>query len=149
MGKRIRSAPPTRTGVHMPLNIEEAAKLYGNRFLTEDAPANEFPAGGMSALDAMRLVDEELVLEGDPWRNLATFVTTWMEPEAQRIVAENLYRNFIDHAEYPISAEIEHRCIRILAALYHAPGETTGCRTQGSSEAIMPGAPSPRWAGQE
>ena len=70
-----------------PLNPEQAAKLYGNRFLTEDAPAKDFPASGMPALDAMRLVDEELVLEGDPWRNLATFVTTWMEPEAERIVS--------------------------------------------------------------
>jgi glutamate decarboxylase len=124
---------------------EESAALYGARFLIEDAPAKEFPADGMAALDAMRLVDEELVLEGDPWRNLATFVTTWMEPEAQRIVAENLHRNFIDHAEYPISAEIEQRCIRMLADLYHAPGETTGCRTQGSSEAIMLGALSLKW----
>jgi glutamate decarboxylase len=128
-----------------PLSADEAAKFYGARFLTEDAPAKEFPAGGMSALDAMRLVDEELVLEGDPWRNLATFVTTWMEPEAQRIVAENLYRNFIDHAEYPISAEIEQRCVRMLADLFHAPGETTGARTQGSSEAIMLGALSLKW----
>src|ERR1043165_3275463 len=124
---------------------EDSAKLYGNRFLAEDAPAGDFPAAGMSALDAMRLVDEELVLEGDPWRNLATFVTTWMEPEAQRIVSENLHRNFIDHAEYPISAEIEQRCIRMLADLYNAPGETTGCRTQGSSEAIMLGALSLKW----
>jgi glutamate decarboxylase len=130
-------------------SAEEAAKLYGNRFLTEDAPDREFPAIGMPALDAMRLVDEELVLEGDPWRNLATFVTTWMEPEAQRLIAENLYRNFIDHAEYPISAEIEQRCIRMLADLYHAPGETTGCRTQGSSEAIMLGALSLKWKWKE
>jgi len=129
----------------MSKSSRDDATLYGSRFLTEDAPAKEFPAGGMSALDAMRLVDEELVLEGDPWRNLATFVTTWMEPEAQRIIAENLYRNFIDHAEYPISAEIEQRCIRMLADLYHAPGETTGCRTQGSSEAIMLGALSLKW----
>jgi glutamate decarboxylase len=127
------------------LSPHEAAMLYGNRFLTEDAPANEFPDSGMSALDAMRLVDEELALEGDPQRNLATFVTTWMEPEAQRIIAENLYRNFIDHAEYPISAEVEQRCIRMLADLYHAPGETTGARTQGSSEAIMLGALSLKW----
>ena len=123
--------------------------LYGSRFLIEDAPDGPFPESGMSALDAMRLVDEEMVLEGDPWRNLATFVTTWMEPEAQRIVAENLYRNFIDHAEYPISAEIEQRCIRMLADLYHAPGETTGCRTQGSSEAIMLGALSLKWKWKE
>src|SRR3954466_11616883 len=127
----------------------EKAAMYGGRFLTEDAPDKEFPAGGMAALDAMRMVDEELVLEGDPWRNLATFVTTWMEPEAQRIVAENLHRNFIDHAEYPISAEIEQRCIRMLADLYHAPGETTGCRPQGSSEAIMLGALSLKWKWKE
>jgi glutamate decarboxylase len=126
-------------------SIDEAAMLYGNRFLTEDAPDGDFPASGMSALDAMRLVDEELALEGDPQRNLATFVTTWMEPEAQRIIAENLHRNFIDHAEYPISAEVEQRCIRMLADLYHAPGETTGARTQGSSEAIMLGALSLKW----
>ena len=126
-----------------------AQALYGNRFLTEDAPDGPFPAEGMAALDAMRMVDEELVLEGDPWRNLATFVTTWMEPEAQRIIAENLHRNFIDHAEYPISAEIEQRCIRMLADLYHAPGETTGARTQGSSEAIMLGALSLKWKWKE
>jgi glutamate decarboxylase len=135
--------------MNQPQNPEDAAKLYGNRFLTEDAPAKDFPESGMSALDAMLLVDEELVLEGDPWRNLATFVTTWMEPEAKRIVSENLHRNFIDHAEYPISAEIEQRCIRMLANLYHAPGETTGCRTQGSSEAIMLGALSLKWKWKE
>ena len=132
-----------------PLTPDQAAALYGNRFLTEDAPDREFPSGGMSALDAMRLVGEELALEGDPQRNLATFVTTWMEPEAQRIIGDNLYRNFIDHAEYPISAEIEQRCVRMLADLYNAPGETTGCRTQGSSEAIMLGALSLKWKWRE
>ena len=124
---------------------DDPAFLYGNRFLVEDAPARDFPACGMSALDAMRLVGEELAVEGDPQRNLATFVTTWMEPEAQRIIAENLHRNFIDHAEYPISAEIEQRCVRMLADLFNAPGETTGARTQGSSEAIMLGALSLKW----
>jgi glutamate decarboxylase len=128
-----------------PARGEDAAMLYGTRFLTEDAPDTDFPARGMSALDAMRLVDEELALEGDPNRNLATFVTTWMEPEAHRLISENLYRNFIDHAEYPISADVEQRCIRMLADLYHAPGETTGARTQGSSEAIMLGALSLKW----
>ena len=85
------------------------------------------------------------MLDGDPQRNLATFVTTWMEPEAQRIIAESLHRNFIDHAEYPRTAEIEQRCIRMLADLFHAPGETTGARTQGSSEAIMLGALALKW----
>jgi glutamate decarboxylase len=122
-----------------------AAALYGNRFLVDEVPTTDFPEVGMAAQDAMRLVSEELTLEGDPQRNLATFVTTWMEPEARRIIASNLHRNFIDHAEYPQTAEIEQRCIRMLAELYHAPGETVGARTQGSSEAIMLGALSLKW----
>src|SRR4249920_2522896 len=125
--------------------LDELARQYGNRFLLEPAPDNTLPEHGMRAVDAMRLIGEELVLDGIPMRNLATFVTTWMEPEAQRIIHENLFRNFIDHAEYPQTAEIEQRCIRMLANLYHAPGETTGTRTQGSSEAIMLGALSLKW----
>ena len=121
------------------------AREYGNRFLLEPAPDYALPKNGMRAVDAMRLIGEELVLDGIPMRNLATFVTTWMEPEAQRVIAENLHRNFIDHAEYPQTAEIEQRCIRMLAHLFHAPGETTGARTQGSSEAIMLGALSLKW----
>ena len=125
--------------------LDALAAQYGNRFLLEPAPDNQLPKHGMRSLDAMRLIGEELVLDGIPMRNLATFVTTWMEPEAQRVIAENLHRNFIDHAEYPQTAEIEQRCIRMLADLFHAPGETTGARTQGSSEAIMLGALSLKW----
>jgi glutamate decarboxylase len=124
---------------------DAVASRYGNRFITEEVPAKRFPDVGMGAQDAMRLVAEELTLDGDPQHNLATFVTTWMEPEAQRIIAANLHRNFIDHAEYPRTAEIEQRCIRMLADLFHAPGETTGACTQGSSEAIMLGALSLKW----
>jgi glutamate decarboxylase len=122
---------------------------YGNAFLLSDAPDHQLPKEGMSPGDAMRLLDEELIADGIPARNLATFVTTWMEPEAQRVIAENLHRNYIDHAEYPLTAEIEQRCIRMLAHLYHAPGETTGTRTQGSSEAIMLGALSLKWKWRE
>jgi glutamate decarboxylase len=129
----------------MPPISDADAALFGNRFATQEVPSREFPDAGMSAVDAMRLVGEDLALEGDPARNLATFVTTWMEPEAQRIIAANLHRNFIDHAEYPRTAEIEQRCIRMLADLFHAPGVTTGARTQGSSEAIMLGALSLKW----
>jgi glutamate decarboxylase len=125
--------------------LDARAARYGNRFLLEPAPDNRLPERGMPAVDAMRLMAEELVLDGMPARNLATFVTTWMEPEARRVIGENLHRNFIDHAEYPQTAEIEQRCIRMLADLFHAPGETTGARTQGSSEAIMLGALSLKW----
>ena len=129
--------------------LDALAQNYGNRFLLEPAPDNQLPKLGMRSIDAMRLIEEDLVLDGIPMRNLATFVTTWMEPEAQRIITENLHRNFIDHAEYPQTAEIEQRCIRMLADLFNAPGETTGARTQGSSEAIMLGALSLKWKWRE
>ncbi|HEY6887336.1 MAG TPA: glutamate decarboxylase, partial [Solirubrobacter sp.] len=128
-----------------PAPTNGATSRYGNEFLLTDAPDHRLPQTGMPADDAMRLVGEELVLDGIPFRNLATFVTTWMEPQAQRVIADNLHRNYIDHAEYPQTAEIEQRCIRMLADLFNAPGETTGTRTQGSSEAIMLGALSLKW----
>jgi glutamate decarboxylase len=145
---RSTPTPKVSDGGAQPLLIEQLdalAQQYGNRFLLEPAPDHRLPEHGMAAVDAMRLIGEELVLDGIPMRNLATFVTTWMEPEANRVIAENLHRNFIDHAEYPQTAEIEQRCIRMLADLFHAPGETTGARTQGSSEAIMLGALSLKW----
>jgi glutamate decarboxylase len=114
-------------------------------WITEGAPDRVIPEEPMAAIAAMRLVDEELAVEGIPERNLATFVTTWMEPEARLVIEQNLHRNFIDHAEYPQTFEIQQRCIRMLAELFHAPGETTGTSTQGSSEAIMLGALSLKW----
>jgi glutamate decarboxylase len=125
--------------------IERLESRYGNRFLLEPAPDKQLPRSGMGADEAMRLIGQEMVLDGLPMRNLATFVTTWMEPQANRVIEESLHTNFIDHAEYPQTAEIEQRCIRMLAHLFHAPGETTGARTQGSSEAIMLGALSLKW----
>jgi glutamate decarboxylase len=122
---------------------------YGTKILRHKPPDGKLPEHGMPAVDAMRLLGEDLVLDGIPMRNLATFVTTWMEPEAQRVIAENLHRNYIDHAEYPQTAEIEQRCIRMMADLFNAPGETTGTRTQGSSEAIMLGALSLKWKWRE
>jgi glutamate decarboxylase len=137
------ATPPTNGWLTR--ELDALAREYGNRFLHEPAPDHRLPEHGMRSVDTMRLLGEELVLDGIPNRNLATFVTTWMEPEANRIIAENLHRNYIDHAEYPQTAEIEQRCIRMLADLFHAPGETTGTRTQGSSEAIMLGALSLKW----
>jgi glutamate decarboxylase len=143
--RQHQPAPTTGNGDHLIAELDALAEQYGNRFLLESAPDNELSEHGMRGIDAMRLIGEDLILDGIPNRNLATFVTTWMEPEAQRIIAENLHRNFIDHAEYPQTAEIEQRCIRIIANLFNAPGETTGARTQGSSEAIMLGALSLKW----
>src|SRR4051794_20622742 len=142
---RLPADPRQETAMTALRPLAEQLSRYQGKFLTEDAPANEMPAGPMPAVEAMRPIEDERVLHRIPERNLATFVTTWMGPEAQEIIRSNLHRNFIDHAEYPQTAEIEQRCIRMLAHLFNAPGETTGARTQGSSEAIMLGALSLKW----
>jgi glutamate decarboxylase len=131
--------------VNRDAEILELSKTFGGHWAVEEVPSEAIPENGMPPLAAKRLIQEEMVLDGIPQRNLATFVTTAMEPEAREIITDSLDRNFIDHAEYPRTAEIEQRCIRMLASLFHAPGETTGARTQGSSEAIMLGALSLKW----
>jgi glutamate decarboxylase len=88
-------------------HIDELASRFGNRFVIEEVPDNRLPESGMPAADAKRLIVDEMVLDGDPARNLATFVTTRMEPEAREVILGGLHRNFIDHAEYPRTAEIE------------------------------------------
>jgi glutamate decarboxylase len=115
------------------------------RFLEEPAPDHKLPDDPMDPEATRLLIQEELLLDGDPEKNLATFVTTWMGRDVNQLIAENLHRNFIDHAEYPQTAEIEQRCIRMLAHLFNAPGEAKGARTQGSSEAIMLGALAMKW----
>jgi glutamate decarboxylase len=88
---------------------------------------------------AYQLVHDELLLDGNARLNLATFVTTWMEAQAGRLMAECVDKNMIDKDEYPQTAELEARCVRILANLWQAPDETAtiGCSTTGSSEACM------------
>jgi glutamate decarboxylase len=127
------------------LHLAQIALEKVGDWITRGAPDNAIPDEPMPAIGAMRLIEEQLAVEGIPERNLATFVTTWMEPEARKVIDDNLHRNYIDHAEYPQTFEIEQRCVRMLAELFHAPGETTGTSTQGSSEAIMLGALSLKW----
>jgi glutamate decarboxylase len=88
---------------------------------------------------AWQLVHDELMLDGNARLNLATFVTTWMEPQATRLMAECVDKNIIDKDEYPQTAEFERRCVSILADLWHAPdpSDVIGCSTTGSSEACM------------
>jgi glutamate decarboxylase len=88
---------------------------------------------------ALQVVRDELMLDGNARLNLATFVTTWMEPQARQLMSETLDKNMIDKDEYPQTAELESRCVNILADLWHAPecADATGCSTTGSSEACM------------
>jgi glutamate decarboxylase len=90
---------------------------------------------------AYQIIHDELMLDGNARLNLATFVTTWMEPQAEKLMAECLDKNMIDKDEYPQTAELEMRCVKTLSRLWHAPdaGQATGCSTTGSSEAPMLG----------
>jgi glutamate decarboxylase len=104
-----------------------------------DPPRFRLPDGPMPARTAYQLITDELMLDGNARLNLATFVTTWMEPEACRLMAETADKNLIDKDEYPVTAELEARCVNMIADLWRAPEQTQaiGCSTIGSSEACM------------
>jgi glutamate decarboxylase len=107
----------------------------------ERIPRLELPAGELPPDVAFQIVHDELMLDGNARLNLATFVTTWMEPQAERLMAECFDKNMIDKDEYPQTAELETRCVNMLSRLWNAPQakEATGCSTTGSSEAAMLG----------
>jgi glutamate decarboxylase len=102
-------------------------------------PHHALAPGPVTADVAYELIHAELLLDGSARLNLATFVTTWMEPQAAQLMAESVDKNMIDKDEYPQTAEIERRCVAILADLWHAPdaANAIGCSTTGSSEACM------------
>jgi glutamate decarboxylase len=103
-------------------------------------PRRELPSGELAPDLAYQIIHDELMLDGNARLNLATFVTTWMEPQAEALMAECLDKNMIDKDEYPQTAELEVRCVNMLSRLWHAPGEEgVGCSTTGSSEAAMLG----------
>ncbi|MEU1985534.1 glutamate decarboxylase [Nocardia sp. NPDC019395] len=104
-----------------------------------EVPRNRLPAGEIDSDTAYQIVHDELLLDGNARLNLATFVTTWMEPMAQTLMSECFDKNMIDKDEYPRTAELEARCVRILADLWNAadPDHAVGCSTTGSSEACM------------
>ena len=114
------------------------APAYGSRYLSDPVPKYRMPDGDMPARLAYQLIHDELALDGNPALNLATFVTTWMEPEAEALIAETLNVNSIDQDEYPQTTEIQNRCVSILADLFHADDSehAMGTATVGSSEAI-------------
>jgi glutamate decarboxylase len=93
------------------------------------------------------VVHDELLLDGNSRQNLATFCQTWIEPEISQLMTECLDKNIIDKDEYPQMAELESRCIHMLADLWNSPkaASTLGCSTTGSSEAAMLGGLALKW----
>jgi glutamate decarboxylase len=108
---------------------------------SESIPRRRIPDGEMAPDVAYQIIHDELMLDGNARMNLATFVTTWMEPQAEKLMAECLDKNMIDKDEYPQTAELEMRCVNTLSRLWNAPDadQATGCSTTGSSEAAMLG----------
>ena len=117
------------------------------RELGFEVPRYRLPQHGMLPDTALQVVRDELILDGNARLNLATFVTTWMEPQAERLMAECAPKNMIDKDEYPQTAELERRCVNILSTLWNAPAgnQATGCSTTGSSEACMLGGMALLW----
>jgi len=121
--------------------------MYARQSLLGPTPRHSIPENGMAPSTAYHLIHDELILDGSSRFNLATFCSTWMEPEATRLMTETFDKNMIDKDEYPQTAELEMRCVHMLAELWHAPSpETTiGTSTIGSSEACMLGGLALKW----
>ncbi|KAJ0124884.1 glutamate decarboxylase [Diaporthe amygdali] len=124
-------------------NDDFTTSVYGSKFASQDLPRYEIPDGEMPKEVAYRLIKDELSLDGNPMLNLASFVTTYMEDEAEKLMADALSKNFIDYEEYPKTAEIQNRCVNMIGKLFHSPtGEGSGAigtSCVGSSEAIILG----------
>ncbi|NME66917.1 glutamate decarboxylase [Flammeovirga aprica] len=119
-----------------PNSLHNAVKSIRNQV---QVPKYSLPEEQMEPSQAYSIIHNELMLDGNARLNMATFVTTWMEPEAEKLMAETFDKNMIDKDEYPQTAEIEERCINIVSKLFHAPenGNAVGSSAIGSSEAVM------------
>ncbi|KAI8350251.1 pyridoxal phosphate-dependent transferase [Mortierella sp. GBAus27b] len=132
---------------HSPHKIRTINSLaYGSRYTTEDIPKFRLPTKGTEPIVAYQLIHDELDHDGKPNANLASFVHTWMEPEADKLVMENINKNLADQWEYPATMKIHARCISILGNMWRGNG-AIGTATVGSSEAVMLGglAMKKRW----
>lgn len=125
---------------------------YTGRMSTAPIPALRLPDDPLEPETAYRFIHDELMLDGSSRLNLATFVTTWMDPEAGQLMSETFDKNMIDKDEYPATAAIEQRCVCMVADLFHAedlrdddPSTATGVSTVGSSEAVMLAGLAMKW----
>ncbi|NPC96653.1 glutamate decarboxylase [Nocardioides sp. zg-DK7169] len=121
--------------------------VFASSDLSTPLPKYRVPETEQVARHAYQVVHDELMLDGNSRQNLATFCQTWAEPEVQELMATSLDKNMIDKDEYPQTAELEGRCVHMLADLWHSPeaADTMGTSTTGSSEAAMLGGMAMLW----
>lgn len=112
---------------------------FSSPFMMEGLPSNKLPEGPMDPKVAYQLIHEELATQGNPTLNMASFVTTVMDEECDRLISENLGVNYIDTEVYRANSEIQGRCVAILNDLCNAPEpeKAWGTECVGSSEAVM------------
>ncbi|TWT61752.1 glutamate decarboxylase [Rubinisphaera italica] len=131
----------------MPLHDKDSVRdsieddVYASVDLSVSMPKYKFPTSEQNPRHAYAVVHDELMLDGNSRQNLATFCQTWAEPEVQQLMNDCLDKNMVDKDEYPQTAELEARCVHMLADLWNSPAgaNTIGCSTTGSSEAAMLG----------
>lgn len=121
--------------------------VYASTELGHPLSMSRFPLKQQNPRNVFNAVRDELMLDGNSRQNLATFCQTWVDDEIRDLMALSIDKNMIDKDEYPQTAEIERRCVAMLADLWHSPEpETTlGCSTIGSSEAAMLGGLALKW----
>jgi len=121
--------------------------VYSSKDLSVKMPKYKMPEKEHAAAHAYQVVHDELMLDGNSRQNLATFCQTWLDDEVHKLMDESIDKNMIDKDEYPQSAEIEGRCVNMLADLWNSPdaANTMGCSTTGSSEAAMLGGMAMKW----
>jgi glutamate decarboxylase len=137
----------------MPLHERETIRehleepVFCGRDLVRSVPRYRFPPESAPARDAFQIVADELMLDGNSRQNLATFCQTWEEPEVHALMELGMDKNMIDKDEYPQTAEIERRCVHMLADLWNAPeaANTVGTSAIGSSEACMLAGMAAKW----
>jgi glutamate decarboxylase len=122
-------------------------EVFASNDLSVSMPKYRMPAEEHDSRHAFQVVADELMLDGNSRQNLATFCQTWLEPEVHRLMELSIDKNMIDKDEYPQTAEIEERCVHMLADLWNSPeaAETLGTSTTGSSEAAMLGGLALLW----
>ncbi|XP_009414098.2 glutamate decarboxylase 5 isoform X2 [Musa acuminata AAA Group] len=120
---------------------ESLHSTFASRYVRASLPRFRIPEQSIPKDAAYQIINDELMLDGNPRLNLASFVTTWMEPECDRLIMAAVNKNYVDMDEYPVTTELQNRCVNMIAHLFNAPiGEdetAVGVGTVGSSEAIM------------
>ena len=123
-------------------NDDALTDIFGSEQMLDPAPAQFIPKGKTRPEIAYQLVKDETYPQTQPRLNLATFVTTYMDEYATRLMNEAIDVNYIDETEYPRVAVMCGRCINIIANMWNTPEQSewkAGALGIGSSEACMLG----------